>query len=214
MGWGRVVLAGVAWSLVGAGTAMVPPPQVTGLRAITLHGGVNRVPGFVRGGGTATIVQAWRDNGNAHGYLVWMVLAGHGKGEPAALVEFDGGIRGSSPGDTIGASPFDGERVTGDVRFATARIGGKPVSLAIRGDLDEAPSGVIADHATATIRWLELVHREDEIGGAPDAFEPIGSVRTSKRYCNVDLALRDAAGIPLPRDFAGANRVDGCFPNG
>lgn len=205
-----------ALSWIGIGlllAAATSPPMIADVKPIALHPGINRIPGFLPGGGTATIVQAWRDNGNAHGYFVWMVLAGRGKASPGDLVAFEGGIRKESAGDTIGASPFDGERVTGDVRFVTARIDGSPVSLAIRGDLDEAPSGVIADHATATIQWLELVHRQDEIGGAPDAFVPIGSLVTRKRYCNVDLALRDVAGVALPRDFAGANKVDGCFPD-
>ena len=192
--------------LVGAATA--PPPTITDLVAISLHPGVNRVPGFLVDGGTATIVEAWRDNGNAHGYYVWMVLAREPKGGKAPVVEFEGRAREA---DVISASPFDGERVTADVRFATARIDGNPVSLAIEGSLDEAPSGIIADHARATITWYRLVHRVDAVGEAPDAFVPIGSVRTIRRYCNVDLAMRDVAAVSLPRDFGGPNRVDGCF---
>ncbi|WP_375381501.1 hypothetical protein [uncultured Sphingomonas sp.] len=211
-GW-RLVLGVAMFGLTGAARPMSPPPTITDVHAITLHGGVNRVPGFLPGGGAATIVQAWRDNGNAHGYYVWMVVGDVEKYGQAPLVIFEGETL--DPADsTVSASPFDGERVTDDVRFATVRIAGKPASLAIRADLDEAPSGVTADHATATIRWYRLVHRDDDIGEAPNAFVEIGSLRTTKRYCNVDLALRDTANIPLPLDFAGANRADGCFPGG
>jgi hypothetical protein len=206
-GWRSALGAAV---LGAAGSA---PPALTDLHAIALRGGVNRVAGFMPGGGEATIVEGWRDNGNAHGYRVWMVTGARRRDGTAPLVAFEGGADAASR-DTIDASPFDGERVTDNVRFATGRIAGRRVSLAIRGDLDEVPSGVIADHATATIRWFRLVHRENAVGEAPDAFVPIGSLRTTRRYCNVDLALRDAAGIPLPRDYAGANRVDGCFPDG
>lgn len=143
-----------------------------------------------------------------------MVLAGPEEDQAAGVAGFEGSTGESPSGDTITTGPFDGERVTGDMRFATARIDGKPVSLAIIGVLDEAPSHVIAAHATATIRWYKLVHRVDAVGKAPDAFVEIGSLRTAKRYCNVYLALRDSAALPLPRDVAGANRVDGCRHDG
>ena len=200
-------LASIATGLL-LGAAAAPPPTITGLKTIPLHGGVNRVPGFLPDGGMATIVQGWVGNGNAHGHYTWMVLGSRSEGQPAGIVVFgDGG-----GGDTISASPFDGERVTGDVRFATGRMQGRVVSLAIKGVLEWSPSGVIADHAIATIHWYKLVDYPDGIGPT-QGFIEIGSLQTTRRYCNVDLAMRDAAGLALPSDFAGANRVDGCFPN-
>jgi len=208
--WRWMLSGALVLSAAGAAESLSPPPPITAVRPVPIHDGVNDIPGFMPDGGSATIVQAWRENGNAHGHYTWMVLGGR-KG--AGLVSFVAFPRDpASGGDTIGASPFDGERVTGDVRLVTASIEGKRVSLAIKGVLDWPPSGIIADHATAVIRWYRLVHLGEQVGGAPDSFEPIGAVRTTKRYCNVDLALRDAAGVTLPADFAGANRVDGCFP--
>lgn len=43
------------------------------------------------------------------------------------------------------------------------------------------------------------------------AFLPRGEARMTKDFSTAELALRDVAGVPLPADFAGANRVDGCF---
>lgn len=206
----RRMAIGIA-SLFAMGAALpnTTPPAIAGIHAIALHGGINRVPGFMTDGSAATIVQAWSDNGNAHGHYSWMVIGG-GRGG-SGLVGFEASKDDPATGDIIGASPFDGERVTGDVRFATARIAGKRVSLVVKGTLDWPPSGVTADHATATIRWYRLVHHGGDWIGPPDLFHIIGTAHSNKRYCNVDLALRDVAGIPLPSDFAGANRIDGCF---
>ncbi|WP_375395391.1 hypothetical protein [uncultured Sphingomonas sp.] len=199
-----------ALALIGTGlflAAASPPLAITDLKPIALHPGVNRVPGFLVGGGTATIVEAWRGNGNAHGYHVWMVLGGPSEGNPVGLV--------TAEGDTIGDNPFDGERVLGAVRFATGRIDGKPATLLIKASLDEAPSGVLADHSTATVTWYRLDHATDEmdmIGRTIDEFISIGTVHTTGRYCNADLAMRDVAHVPLPSDFDGFNGTDGCFP--
>lgn len=213
---GRIGMA--AALLIGAAsppgqTASRPPPAITELRPIALHPGVNRVPGFLPGGGTATIVEGWRGNGNAHGYYVWMVLGGPSEGNPVGVVGRDGDDR-QPVFETIRDNPFDGERVLGAVRFATGRIAGRPVSLLIEADLDEAPSGVLADHATATVRWYRLDHDGEAIGRTTDEFVPIGLVRTTKRYCNADLALRDVAHVPLAAGFGGANKVDGCLADG
>ena len=199
--------------LIGTGfllAAASPPPTVTDLKPITLHPGVNRIPGFLPGGGTATIVQGWRGNGNAHGYHVWMVLGGPSEGNGPGVI----GVEGDEHVPvfaTVSDNPFDGERVLGAVRFATGRIGAKPATLLIEAMLNESRSGVLADHATATVRWYRLDHDKDAIGRTTDEFVLIGTVTTAKRYCNVDLALRDAAGLALTPDFAGANRIDGCF---
>ena len=204
-----VTLTGLA--LAGVAATGAPPP-ITDLHPIALHPGINRVPGFLVGGGTATIVEGWRGNGNAHGYRVWMVLGGPSEGNPVGIVGLDGNDR-RPVFETITDNPFDGERVLGAIRFATARIAGKPATLLIQSDLDEAASGVLADHATATVRWFRLDHDEEAIGRTTDEFVPIGTVTTTKRYCNAELALRDVAGVPLPTGFSGADKSDGC-PSG
>lgn len=188
-------------------------PALSDLRPIALHAGVNRVPGFLPGGATATIVEAWRGNGDAHGHHVWMVLGAASEGNPVGLVGLDGSEQRPVI-ETIDDNPFDGERVLGAVRFATARLAGKPVSLLIRAALNESVGGVPADHATATVRWYRLDHDGDAIGRPTDEFVPISMVTTSRRYCNAELALRDVAGVALPHGFGAANRVDGCFAGG
>ena len=192
--------------------AAATPPAIVDLHPIALHAGVNRVPGFLVGGGEATIVEAWRGNGNAHGYHVWMVLGGASEGNPVGVV----GVEGDKHDPvlaTVSDAPFDGERVLSAVRFATGRLDGRRGTFLIEATLDASSSGILADHSTATVRWYRLDHDKDAIGRTTDEFVAIGKVTTTRRYCNADFALRDVAGVALSRGD-GANQVDGCFAGG
>lgn len=199
---------------VATGSAQVAtsPPRITDLRPVALHPGVNRVPAFLPGGGAATIVEAWRGNGNAHGHDAYMVLGGPSEGNAVGVVGTDDG--GDAPiAETISDNPFDGERVLGSVRFATARLEGRPVSLLIRADLKSDGNRPLADHDRAVVRWYRLDHQDDALGRPTEEFILIASTATTKRYCNAELALRDVAGVPLSPGYGGPNKVDGCFPD-
>jgi hypothetical protein len=65
-------------------------------------------------------------------------------------------------------SPFDGERVLGSVRFAGARLDGKPATIVIRADLAGSASGVLADHAPVDIRIDRLDSSGVQVGTTPD----------------------------------------------
>lgn len=155
----------------------------------------------------ATIVQAWHANGNAHGWHDWLVLGGRSEGELIGVVPAEDG----TASDTISDSPFDGERVIGTVRFARGRVRGQSESLLVEAHLDPSPSGVLADHAAATVRLFALRRHAGEVGETTESFVPLGTARTTRHYCNVDLAVRDTLGLPLPASYAGPNRTDGCF---
>jgi hypothetical protein len=197
-------------ALVAAGLAAASSTPVTDIRPIPIHPGVNVVRGFAPGGREAKIVQGWRANGNAHGYNDYLVLTPNSEGRPLGVADLASNA-GESPGDLIRDDPFDGERVLGVVRFARAKVNGAEAGILIVADLDTSPSGVLADHATATVRIYRLV-RGGGVGATTDVFEPVAAIHTDKRYCNAELALRNTLGLPLPPDYAGANRVDGCFP--
>lgn len=183
-------------------------PSISDIAPITLRDGINKVPGFMPDGSAATIVQAWRGNGNAHSYHVWLVLASSSEGHTAGVVGIDGADAGV--GDIVRDDPFDGERVLGAVRFAHGKVDGQPATLLLKSDLDPTPNGVLADHATATVRIFRLAIT-DGIGETPYVFEPISTTQTTKRYCNAELALAQVLNLPLSKNFAGANRDDGCF---
>ncbi|UAK23341.1 hypothetical protein [Sphingomonas nostoxanthinifaciens] len=184
---------------------------MTAIKPIGLHDGVNVVPAFLPDGAPATIVQAWRANGNAHGHHDWLVLAataeGHGAGE-VTLVDPEGDRRGG----VISDAPFDGERVLDAVRFAHGQANGRPASLMVESRLDDPPSHIPADHATATIRIFRLEATGGAPGESPLEFRLIATRRTGKRYCNADLAMAQTLSLPLPTTYGGPNRIDGCFP--
>jgi hypothetical protein len=182
--------------------------QPTQISAIALRPGINAVPAFTADGRAATVVQAWRENGNAHGYNTFQVMVPRRPGGvPDQLIDIDGP---QHPEDLVRDDPFDGERQVGVVRFARAKLDGRRQTVLITADLNPAASGVLADHATATVKVYRLVHDEG-VGDTWDHFELAWSVTTAKGYCNVQLALRDTLGVPLGRDFGGVNRTDGCF---
>lgn len=177
-------------------------PRVTDIEPLRLHYGINAVPGFMPRGGTATIVQAWRENGNAHGYNAWMMLGEAVNGTPVDMASFN-------DADTLRDDPFDGERTLGIVRFARGRIDGQPASLVLKAHLDFTDGRPLADHEPATLTIYRLTEN-DGIGPRLN-FLPVVTQHSAKRYCNAELALRDMVGVPLSKDFAGHNLTDGCF---
>ncbi len=202
-------LAGAAAALCLL-VAAAPSPRVAGLQPIALHDGVNTVPGFLPSGTTAIIIQAWRATGNAHGHHDWLVLGSTAEGHAAVEVTL---VNPTSKqlDDVIGDAPFDGERVLATVRFARGTAEGRPVSLLLQAKLDDPPSGIPADHATATVRVFRLEATDGAPGESPLEFRPISSVTTAKRYCNAELALSQVLAVPLPANYGGPNKVDGCF---
>ena len=199
-----------AVAALGLFVAAAPAVRVADLRPIVLHDGVNTVPGFLPSGGPVTIVQAWRANGNAHGHRDWLVLGPAAEGHGAAEVTLVN-PQSKMLQDVIGDAPFDGERVLGAVRFARGMVNGHLATLLLQTELNEAPSGVLADHATATVRIFRLQATGSDPGDSPFEFRPIWSVTTTKRYCNADLAMSEVLSVPLPSGYGGPNRVDGCF---
>lgn len=200
----------IALGLMSAPLLAAPSadPRITDIVPIHLHPGINHVPGFLPDGHAATIIEGWRGNGNAHGHHAWMVLTGPSEGFPVGLapIEQDGGL----VSDTLSDDPFDGERVLGVVRFARARIDGQPASIVISAHLDWTPGRPLADHEKATITLYRLTSNGDGVG-PPLSFVPVTRLHSDKRYCTVELALRDVLGLALQADYAAPNRLDGCF---
>jgi hypothetical protein len=196
-------------SAASVSAASDPAPKITRIVPVSLHGGINSVPGFLPDGGVATIVEAWRGNGNAHGYHVWTVLTGPSEGNPVGIapVENDDGVTYT---EAITDSPFDGERVLGTTRFVRATVAGQPASLMVSARLDWTEGKPLAEHELATVKVYRLTRNDDGVG-PPLSFQKIATLRSARRYCNADLALRDVLGVPLPKDYAGADGVSGCF---
>jgi hypothetical protein len=206
--------------LLGAASVAAASPSHSGagishIAVIPIHDGANLIPAFAADGRAATIFRAWRDNGNAHGYSVYLVTLPVKKDHYCAdnyigVVTFDDG--GYAPlRDTATASPFDGERVLQTIRFARAKIDGAPVVVMIRADLGEAKSGVLADHAPVDIRIYKLEHPGVGVGTPPDVFKLVRKLRPKGLFCNADMGLNETLGLPLPTDYAGGKAPSGCF---
>ncbi len=189
------------------------PPQLADVAVVPVRDGVNAIAKFTPDGREATIVKAWRDNGNAHGHFVYLVLLPLpgdccGPDSKTGVVTFDGGQGGLE--DTTGFSPFDGERSLGALRFARGRLDGKPATLVIRADLGEASSGVLADHAPVDISVYRLDHPGVDAGTTPDLFHLVSRFRPAGLFCNADMALATVMRLPLPADYAGGKGPSGC----
>ena len=113
--------------------------------------------------------------------------------------------------DYIVESPFDGERNLSSVRLARGTVDGKPAALLLQAELGETSPGPPADHETATMRIYRLQDSGGVPGWTPLYFHLIRSTAIAGRWCNAQLALSHALSIPLPEDYGGPNRVDGCF---
>ncbi|MGC1305439.1 MAG: hypothetical protein WA840_23965 [Caulobacteraceae bacterium] len=187
-------------------------PVLGEVAVIAVHDGVNTVAGFATDGRAATIVRGWRDNGNAHGHDVYLVLLplknDDGVENTTGVVAFD---NGQDPlKDTATASPFDGERALGAVRFARAKVDGAPATVMIRADLGETASGVLADHAPVDISVYRLESPGVDAGTTPDVFRLVSRTRPSGLFCNADMALTTVLHLPLPANYAGGKAPSGC----
>ncbi len=194
-----------------AGSARAADLTLSNIAVIPVHAGVNVIDSFAADGRAATIVRAWRDNGNAHGHVVYLVTMARpncGDGDKACVVAVDDGS--GLLQDIIGASPFDGERVLQTVRFAHANIDGAAATVMIRADLGEAKSGVLADHAPAAVSVYVLRNPGVEVGTTPDVFKLALKVRAVGEFCNADMALHMTFSLPLPSDYAGGRAPSGC----
>ena len=159
---------------------------------LSLTDGVNRIPHLAPDGRDGLIVQGWRENGNAHGFGVFMVLLPVGAdGTGLDVVTFP-------PNDedvSITDSPHTGEDYVRSVRFARAMLDGRRqtvVFVATRTLADSIPAP-----SRTLIQVLVLDHRsEDEAIGPPDFFREAARFQTNRLYCNADSALAAELHVP------------------
>lgn len=204
-------LAAASSPAQAAPAAPAAPVAISDVSIIPIHDGINTVPQFAADGRPATVVRAWRDNGNAHGHYTYLVLLpliqkeGDSRTGVVAFDHWPDPLR-----DTTTASPFDGERVLETVRFARARLDGAPAMVVIRADLGEAASGVLADHAPVDISIYRLESPGVDVGTTPDVFHLVSMTRPAGLFCNADMALATVLHLPLPSDYAGGKAPSGC----
>jgi hypothetical protein len=180
--------------------------RLAGLRVMHIHPGVNTVPNFAGDGRGARIVEGWRDNGNAHGYHLYVVLL------PVKPGGTDWNVVGVDDAerfeDTVADAPHTGEDIVRRVVFARGLLDGHDATLLLMATRQWRNS--IPEPAITEIRVYELRRNDGDVGETQDYFQSVGSYLTKIEYCNADNALKDEFGIPLPRPYAGGPTKTGC----
>jgi hypothetical protein len=193
--------------LLASASSALAVPRLGHLVPISLHAGVNRISHFMPDGRDAQIIRAWRENGNAHGYEVFLILVPTKRGgSDWNVIGFD---RGKSFDDEITYAPHTGEDVSQAVRFVWTSQAGKRTPLVVKAARQIATS--YADPSVTTVTVYSLRRSDGVFGTTTDYFGVLNEWKAGMRYCNAELALRDEVGLPLPSDYAGPNKIDGCY---
>jgi hypothetical protein len=178
-----------------------PAIRLADVELFPLGWGVNRIADFAGDGRDGLVVAGWRDNGNAHGFTVFMVLAGDGEGVNN-VVTFP-------PDDatTIADAPHTGEDYVRSVRFGRGRLDGRSETLAFVAT--RQIEGPYPDPARTVIQVLALRERHEGFGPL-FFFAEQARFETGRRYCNAEIALRAELGLPPRPEAIGPDTPDGC----
>lgn len=206
--WGIWFLSSMAAFVLPTGAA---EPKLADLVPIKLTAGVNRIPKFAPDGRDGLIVLGWRDNGNAHGYDLYVVLL------PTKPGASDWNVVGIFPKgyaapieDTIQDDPHLGEDVVRAVRFARGTLDGKPTTLLITATRELDVDVGIPGPSFTSFDVYRLTPSDGGIGSTADFFERVSHERSTTKFCNALMALFRAFGLALPASYAGPKTVDGC----
>lgn len=204
------LLSSVAAFMLPAGAA---EPKLSDLVPIKLAAGVNRIPKFAPDGRDGLIVLGWRDNGNAHGYDLHVVML------PTKPGASDWNVVGIFPKgfdapieDTIRDDPHLGEDVVSAVRFARGTLDGKPATLLVTATRELDADVGIPGPSLTSFDVYRLTRSDGGIGSTADFFERVSHVRSTTKFCNAQMALFNRFGLALPASYAGPKTADGC-PN-
>jgi len=189
--------------------------KITDIAIIPLRHGVNEIDDLAGDGRKGIIVDAWRENMNAHGYTVYSVLLPRpGTVDDWNLVDFETHRKHANGGtqvDSLYAQPFEDERTLDSVRFVKAKLDGVRATLAISARRDMSNAESYGDKLPVIFEIYRLGRNEEGIPGWPlEYFDLIERFRAKNEYCNSDLALTRELNPPLPADYQGYDDEDGC----
>ncbi len=205
----RVTAAALMAIMLATGSGAAQKHELSDLQPIPLFTGPNRIEPFAPDGRSAIVVKAWRDNRNAHGYDLFLVMmptqAGASDWNVVALESAD---PNASDADTLRDDPHTGEDTVTAVRFARGKVDGAPATLILVASR-EIGSAPIPDPALVRFQVHRLAPNERGLGTA-DYFQRIDTAISAKSYCNAEKALSQQFGLPLDADYAGPDTDDGC----
>ena len=189
--------------LVLGGPALAQATAVTNLSPLPLASGVNRVERLAPDGRAGLITLAWRDNGNAWGYDVYTVML-QGPGPTWSLAGIE--LSNEEFADTIRDMPHTGEDVAMAVRFARAQVDGRSAVVLLRAvrDWKDTPFD------PASTRFEVFALRAGEVGTTTQYFARVSTTNLPDRYCNAEMALARASGLPIRPGYEGRRTPTGC----
>jgi hypothetical protein len=189
--------------LLAALPAAADNADITDIQIIPLQRGINEIPHMTPDGRDGKIVMLRREDGDALGYYMFMVLI-DGKDIGVAT---DSGFE-----DITRDQPHNISDAVKSVRFAWGNVAGEKQMLLITAKRRLRPQDAPPDPAQAAIDIYQLVSN-GPIGTTGDYFTRISETVTDEdhKYCNSDLVLNQKLGLPLPFPFQGPNQHDGCL---
>jgi len=184
--------------LIGIGNGWAQSdPRITDLAPISLELGVNRISQFSSDGRDATIVLAWQVDGGGRGHDVFMVTMPTKQKDAWRVVAIEG-----SGAPVVTDDPDRGWTMK-SVRFAKGRMDGRDATLMLMA-AREQDAGAQPSSVVYTV--YRLASKGDR-----DAFEQVSSQRLAARFCNADMALSVASGLPVRGSYRGPRGLDGEF---
>jgi hypothetical protein len=184
-------------------------PRLTDVVPIPVRAGINTIASLAPDGRSGTVVLGWRDNGNAHGYDVFVVLlptrAGGKDWNVVGFVPSNG--ENGALEDSIRDAPHEGDDVVRSVRFARGRVDGVDSTLVFVANRVIGGDGIPAP--TPVDFTLYRLARGAEVGVTTDVFQIAGQWHTEARFCNAEIALTVAFRLPLRASYEGPKNKDG-----
>jgi hypothetical protein len=165
-----------------------PSARVEVLAPIELDVGSNQVARFAPDGRDATVILAWQDDGSGHGRDVF-----------SASVTGSGSVIMPGGGDSIRDDPGNDRDMRSSVRFARGQVNGAVATLLLRATRTPGEGAT-----QAVYQVFRLIQEDNHYRFAPVLTERLAP------FCNADMALSTASGLPLRRSYRGPMTANGC----
>ena len=197
----RVLLA-IALFLIFQISHATTCANITKLKEIRLHPGVNSVKDFDVYGRNAKIIVASYPGDTAYqGYDLFLVYFDEktDQGASTKIVETRGG---SASGTTVRGFPFDGEATTRSVRFARGSCDGEPGQVFMLIGTRKFKEGGHYEPLRVDLEVYELMPgRETDSYLHEDWFELVSQSTSKEKFGSADAALQQQFHLPpLPSE--------------
>ena len=119
----------LAVMMPAAVAAADPDHKLDQLAPISLHAGANTISRLAPDGRDGLVAYGWRDNGDAHGHHVMLVMLRDAGGQNWTVVSTERPGSDAAASDTIVDDPHTGEDVVRATRLVRGRVDGKAATL-------------------------------------------------------------------------------------